>query len=75
MTAILSDTPPPKPRLLRRWTVKEYLRLAELGFFDGQRVELIAGRIINLSPIHNRHALTVYRLTRLFAALHLPTNE
>ncbi len=43
--------------------------MAELGFFDGQRVELIAGRIIKMSPIHNAHAAVLTALTELFAVL------
>jgi Uma2 family endonuclease len=34
----------------RRWTKEEYYRLGELGFFHGQRVELIEGIIMVLSP-------------------------
>jgi Uma2 family endonuclease len=33
----------------RRWTRDEYYRLASQGYFDGQRVELIEGRIIRMS--------------------------
>mgnify|MGYP001554247754 CR=1 FL=1 len=61
--------PPTKSATLRRWTAKEYLRLAHLGFFNGQRVELIAGRIIKMSPIYNAHAAVVTRLTRYFSVL------
>ena len=32
----------------RRWTREEYYRLANEGFFTGQRVELIEGRIIEM---------------------------
>lgn len=53
----------------RRWTAEEYLRLAELGFFDNQRVELIDGEIIQLSPIHNAHANVVSRLTKILNSL------
>src|SRR3954451_3493349 len=34
----------------RRWSKAEYYRLGELGFFRGQRVELIEGAIIVQSP-------------------------
>ena len=53
----------------RRWTGTEYLRLADLGFFDGQRVELIDGKIIQMSPIHNAHSAAVSRITKLFNSL------
>ena len=65
--------PPPVVRsdgiATRRWTAEEYLRLAELGFFDNQRVELIDGEIIQMSPIHNAHASVVSRLTKLLNSL------
>ncbi len=35
----------------RRWTVAEYQKLGELGAFKpGERVELIEGEIIAMSP-------------------------
>jgi Uma2 family endonuclease len=43
----------------RRWSKKEYYRLGELGFFRGQRVELIEGRIMVLSPQNSPHTGTV----------------
>lgn len=33
------------------WTAEEYERLAIDGYFDGQRVELIEGRIIQMPPM------------------------
>jgi Uma2 family endonuclease len=42
--AVQSD---PRPR---RWTEPEYYRLADLGFFGGQKVELMAGEIILQYP-------------------------
>ena len=50
-------TPPPaggpRPWL---WTREQYYKLGELGFFDGKRVELIRGEIIEMSPINPPHA-------------------
>lgn len=43
------------------WTRDEYYKMAELGFFDGKRVELIEGEIIEMSPMKSLHA-TVIRL-------------
>src|SRR5436190_18667624 len=43
----------------RRFTRDEYYRMAEIGIFDGQRVELIHGEIIKMSPQNKPHALTV----------------
>ena len=47
---------------VRRWTKAEYYRLGELGFFDGQRVELIEGRLVVMSPQNRTHAGVVERL-------------
>lgn len=41
----------------RRWTLAEYYRMAELGLFHGQRVELIGGEIIEMPPQRNEHAI------------------
>jgi Uma2 family endonuclease len=40
----------------RLWTKQEYYRLGELGFFHGQRVELIEGKLMVLSPQNAPHA-------------------
>lgn len=52
-----ATTPPPVggPRPWRI-TRDEYYRLGELGFFDGKRVELIRGEVIETSPINIAHA-------------------
>jgi Uma2 family endonuclease len=42
-----------------RWSRKEYYRLGDLGFFEGKRVELIEGRIIEMSPIYSPHVTSV----------------
>jgi len=43
--------------LNRLFTVKEYDRMSESGVLaDGERVELIRGEIIKMSPIGRRHA-------------------
>jgi Uma2 family endonuclease len=52
-------TTDPTPRL---WTREEYFRLGELGFFQGQRVELIEGEIMVLSPQNWPHTSTVDRV-------------
>jgi len=46
----------PKPR---RWTRKEYYKMGEMGFFDGDRVELIEGQVFEMSPIYEPHAVGV----------------
>jgi Uma2 family endonuclease len=45
----------------RRWTLEEYYRLAEEGFFDGQRVQLLEGRIYKMPPQGLPHTLAVER--------------
>ena len=37
------------------WTRDEYYKMAELGFFDGKRVELIEGEIIEMAPMKSPH--------------------
>lgn len=51
----------------RRFTVDEYYRMAEVGILGpDDRVELLDGEIVEMSPIGSRHAATVTRLQRLF---------
>src|SRR5438105_9681464 len=52
-----------RPRRLRR---EEYDRMADLGFFHGERVELIHGTVVQLSPIGPPHAARVDWLMELF---------
>ncbi|MFB2878938.1 Uma2 family endonuclease [Floridanema aerugineum] len=52
----------------RLFTVDEYYRMAEAGILgEDDRVELIAGEIIKMSPIGSPHAGCVKRLNRLFS--------
>ena len=49
--------------LKRKFTVEEYHLMASAGVFkEGDRLELIAGEIIEMSPIGMRHAACVRRL-------------
>lgn len=45
---------------------KEYDKLAELGFFAGERVELIHGIVVRMSPIGPSHADSIDRLMEFF---------
>lgn len=50
------------------FTVSEYYRMAEAGIFtEDDRVELIEGEIIEMSPVGSRHSACVARLIRLFS--------
>src|SRR5262245_22217215 len=53
----------------RRFTVEEFQRMGELGILDDdERVELIDGEIVEMTPIGPPHASVVARINALFAA-------
>ena len=52
-----------------RLTVRDYHRLAEAGILgEDDRVELLEGQLVDISPIGPRHALTIDVLNRLLPA-------
>ncbi|HVH68119.1 MAG TPA: Uma2 family endonuclease [Gemmatimonadales bacterium] len=56
------------PLTTHRFTVAEYQRMGEAGVFrEDDRVELIDGQVVEMSPIGPRHAACVDRLTRVFS--------
>jgi len=60
----------------RAWSVVQFQRLYEQGFFEsGERIELIEGEIVPMSPQNPPHARGVtwtnMVLTRLFSATHV----
>lgn len=61
MTTAIKDSALP----LHLFTVEEYHRMGEAGLFDGQQVELIYGKIIDMSPSKSDHAGIVKRLNNL----------
>jgi len=49
------------------FNVDEYYRMADAGIFtEGERVELIDGEIIQMSPVGNRHRACVNRAATFF---------
>ncbi len=58
-------------RLLKGpFTVDAYQRLAEVGILrEDDRVELIAGQVVEMTPIGDRHASCVRRLIRLLSQI------
>jgi Uma2 family endonuclease len=51
----------------RRFTLEEYHRMGEVGIFrEGERLELIEGEIVEMSPIGRVHAGTVDRIATAF---------
>lgn len=50
----------------RRMTRSEYDRLVEQGLFENERVELIGGLVVEMSPMGSRHADPIDVLTRHF---------
>jgi Uma2 family endonuclease len=56
------ETPQP-----RRFTREEYYQMADLGFFQDHRVELIEGEIIEMAPQKNPHVLATSLAARALA--------
>lgn len=54
---------------LHKWTQKEYYQMAELGFFQGKRVELIKGEIIEISPMKSAHATGINLLAQILETI------
>jgi Uma2 family endonuclease len=54
----------------RRFSADEYHQMIEAGVFrDDERLELIDGEIVEMSPIGDRHAACVRRLNELLSGL------
>ena len=39
-----------------KWTREDFIRLYELGFFNGHRVMLIDGEVLAMTPMNRDHA-------------------
>jgi Uma2 family endonuclease len=58
------------PFTIRKWTVKEYQKLGEMGFFHPEeRVELVSGNIIRMSAKGTAHTSALGRTDRLLQNL------
>jgi len=55
-----------KPRL---WSRSEYYRLAEMGFFENERVELLRGEVVEMSPQDPLHAGAVENANNTLSSL------
>jgi Uma2 family endonuclease len=70
-TTQATQTPPTSPaapaRRRRRFTVDEYHRMAEAGILrEDERVELLDGDVVEMSPVGDPHIAAVNRCTRRF---------
>ena len=64
-TTTLTDT----ALSLHLFTVEEYHRMAEVGLFEGQRVELIHGKIVDMSPSKSNRAGVIAILIKTLSAV------
>ena len=60
-------TRPGVPRA-RKFSKAEYHEMTERGFFDGQRVELMNGEIIEMAAQKDSHAFTLLKIDRALRA-------
>jgi Uma2 family endonuclease len=68
-TASQPATDPPAGPQPRLFTVDEYYKMAEAGILrPEERVELIEGVVVTMSPIGDPHVIAVVRLTRIFGS-------
>ena len=68
--AITEAPPTATTRPRRRFTVEEYHQMAAVGILrEDERVELLDGDIVEMSPTGDRHIEAVNRCTDQFAAL------
>jgi Uma2 family endonuclease len=69
MASLLDRLPDLAPERVRPLKRAEYERLVAEGAFDDERVELLGGVIVEMSPQDPRHAFAIERLTALLVPL------
>src|SRR6476646_7117659 len=52
----------------KNWTIKDYYRLADLGAFRHQRVELLEGEIVQMAPMKTPPAAALELVERALEA-------
>jgi len=60
----LPSTAVTNPRI-KRWNREEYYRLYEAGWFQGKRVQLIDGEILEMSPQSFEHSWSIHVVSQL----------
>ncbi len=58
-----------EPESLRPLRRAEFEKLAELGFFEDERVELLYGSVVRMTPIGPPHDATIQRLNKVLLPL------
>ncbi|MEM9494277.1 MAG: Uma2 family endonuclease, partial [Myxococcota bacterium] len=53
------------PELVRPIRRSEYHRMVAIGLFEDERVELLRGGLVSMSPQRPRHARVIQTLTRI----------
>jgi Uma2 family endonuclease len=70
LEAMVEMSIPVEPDQIRRLSRAEYLRMAELGMFEDERVELLHGIVVKMSPIGWSHTrVEAWLLRKLILSL------
>ena len=64
-------SPADEPQI-KRWTIEEYESAIGTGIFDGQRLELLDGELIQMSPMYPPHARGIRLVQRALLKVFLP---
>jgi Uma2 family endonuclease len=59
----------PRPPRVKRWTKQEYNELVKRGMFEGLRVYLYRGELIEMSPQYRPHAFAITELTEALSVV------